>query len=247
MCEQREQLLDYLYDEATPASRRDVERHLETCDECRDEIKAFRNVREDLLAWGVPNPPSVWTAFTAAPVVPWHRQVPAWALAAAAGLMIAIGGASGFMAQRMADGGGAAPAVSSNAANVLPVTVPPPGLDAAAIMTLIKDELAKSALHRPPAAGPDLTGQVVTVNNTAARPFQLDARTEERLLGRVVELVNTRDEQQRVAIRDYLVRLAQEDDLMRRDEARRTTLLQAQVEQLQAQVSQLVLAQSKGQ
>src|SRR5688572_32278516 len=118
MCEQRDQLLDYLYDEASPTSRREVERHLEGCGECRDELRAFRNVREDLLAWGVPNPPSVWTAFAPAPVVPWHKQVPVWALAAAASLMFVLGSAGGFVAQSVVDGSSPVESGSVNAAVV---------------------------------------------------------------------------------------------------------------------------------
>ena len=239
MCEQREQLLDYLYDEATPAGRRQVERHLDACDECRDELRAFRNVREDMLAWGVPNPPSVWSAFTPAPVVPWHKQVPAWALAAAASLMLVVGSAGGFIAHNVVDGSSADAGVVSGAGVLPPAVVQSAGLDAAAIMTLIKEELAK--------ADRNLTGRASLVNNSAARPSQLDPVTEERLMSRVTELVNERDEQRRLILVDYLTKVKNEDDRLHREEQRRLSMLTAQVDVLQAQVGQLVLAQSKGQ
>jgi anti-sigma factor RsiW len=235
MCEQREQLLEFLYDEGAPTSRREVERHLEACDECRDEIRAFRHVREDLLAWGVPNPPSVWTAFAPAPSVPWHKQVPAWALAAAASVMLVVGSAGGYFAHSVLDGSTQPPSGVVNSGAVTQASA----IGAEDIVELIKRELATMQ--------PDLTARPALVNNTPARPFQLDPKVEERLLGRVAELVNSRDEQQRLAIGDYLMKVQQEDLRYKRDEAQRTTRLVAQVEQLQAQVSQLVLAQAKGQ
>ncbi len=239
MCEQREQVLEYLYDEASPTGRREVERHLEGCDECRNELRAFRTVREDLLAWGVPNPPSVWTAFAPAPVVPWHRQVPAWAMAAAASLMFVVGSAGGFVAHSVVDGRGPADSGSVSAPVVPADITQAPVIDSKAILALIREELANG--------GQDPTGRMTPVNNTSARPFQLDARTEERLMGRVSELVNESQQRQLIRVSDYLFKVAQEDELRRRDDGRRFTQLGAQVEQLQAVVSQLVLAQAKGQ
>jgi anti-sigma factor RsiW len=238
MCEQREQILDYLYDEASPEGRREVERHLEGCDECRDEIRAFRNVREDLLAWGVPNPPSVWKPFAPASIVPWHKQVPAWAMAAAASLMFLIGTAGGFVAHSVVDG--KAPVSEATGAVVAPAAIPQvAGIDSKAILSIIREELAK--------VGREETGRVIPVSNTAARPFQLDSATEERLMGRVTELVNASHQRQQLDTFNYLWTVAQEEDVRRKDTGKRFTQLGAQIEQLQAAVAQLVQAQAKGQ
>jgi anti-sigma factor RsiW len=99
MCEKREHVLDYLYDECDPAARRGVEAHLAECGSCRDELQGWRSVRTDLLAWGVPEQPSVWTPFAPPRVLPWYKQVPVWAMAAAATLVFAIGAAGGFVAR----------------------------------------------------------------------------------------------------------------------------------------------------
>jgi hypothetical protein len=99
MCDKREHVLDYLYDECGPAERPRVEAHLAECESCRDELRGWRSVRTDLLAWGVPEQPSVWTPFAPPRVAPWYRQVPAWAMAAAAALVFAIGGAGGVVAR----------------------------------------------------------------------------------------------------------------------------------------------------
>lgn len=98
MCDEREPLLTYLYDESDPAERQRVEAHLATCETCRDELAGLRQVREDLLAWDVPDHGSVWKPFTPArPSWSW-RDVPAWTLAAAAAIMFAIGAASSVAA-----------------------------------------------------------------------------------------------------------------------------------------------------
>ena len=239
MCEQREQLLEYLYDEASPTSRRRIEGHLEACDECRDELRAFRNVREDLLAWGVPNPPSVWTAFAPAPVVPWHRQVPAWALAAAASLMFVVGSAGGFVAHSVVDGSNAGASGSVSAPLVPAEMTQAAGLDSKAVVALIREELAN--------AGREGTGRAIPVNDTSARSFQLDPRAEAQLLVRVSELVNASQERQLGQLSTYLFKRAQEDDVRRRDDDLTHGRLRAQVDQLEAQLKQLAQAQTKGQ
>jgi hypothetical protein len=235
MCEQREQLLDYLYDETPPAGRRDIERHLEGCVECRDELRAFRNVREDLLAWGVPNPPSVWKAFAPVPVVPWHRQVPAWALAAAASLMFVLGGAGGFVANRVAQG-----QVAANPAALVPAALSQaPLLDSKGIMALIREELAN--------ANRDLTPRVTTVNNSAAQGPLLDAKAEARLMARVEEMLNATHMRQVTQLSTYLMRYAEEEvqmhDKADAETGKRFTQLGAEIDQLKALVAQL---QTKG-
>jgi anti-sigma factor RsiW len=157
MCDQRERLMDYLYEEAAPADRRVVEAHLESCGDCREEIRAFRRVREDLLAWEVPVAESVWTPFAPQPVMPWHRQIPAWAMAAAAGLMILFGSAGGFAAATLFSD---APAASTaqvlvappeqvarvEPAAVLPAPMPmPTGLTDDEIVRLVRRETARLA------------------------------------------------------------------------------------------------------
>ena len=240
MCEQREQLLDYLYEEASPANRRDIERHLEGCDECRAELRAFRNVREDLLAWGVPNPPSVWTAFAPAAVVPWYKQVPTWALAAAASLMFILGTAGGFLAHNVVDARSQTTVEGNYGTHVPPQVAQGASLDSKAIVALIRDELARG--------NADLTGRVIPVNNTPASGFQLDAKAEERLMTRVEAIVNAGHMRQATALSDYLMVVAQESERERRENAQTHTRLSLQVDQLETQLKALAAAQTtKGQ
>jgi hypothetical protein len=97
MCNQREKLIGYLYDECESGERVAVQEHLAACAECRAEIASLRSVREDLAAWEVPEHESVWKPFAPAPAPQWWQQVPRWAFAAAASILIlsgAVGGAA---------------------------------------------------------------------------------------------------------------------------------------------------------
>jgi len=91
MCDERERLIGYVYDECEGDDRAEIDRHLETCAVCRDEIAGLRATRQDLLAWEVPDHGSVWRPFAPARETPWYREVPAWAMAAAASVMFLIG------------------------------------------------------------------------------------------------------------------------------------------------------------
>ncbi len=100
MCDERERLIGFVYDECDAGERRAIEEHVDACPTCRTEIAALRDVREDLLAWRVPLHEPIWRPLpvAAAPSVPWWRQVPAWALAAAASVMFFSGVAGGAIA-----------------------------------------------------------------------------------------------------------------------------------------------------
>lgn len=237
MCEQRELVVEYLYDEASPALRREVERHLESCEPCRDDIRAFRSVREDLLAWDVPNQPSVWTPFAPVPVVPWHRQVPAWAMAAAASLMLILGAAGGGVAAYALGGAvGAGDAASVSAAAMTPAPQAA-ALDAQAVealQALVRRELASSGLK---AGAPATT--------TPAPAFRVDPATEQRLLARATQLVGVSEERQLALVRGFLFEVAREAERQRKDDGQALSALRAQVDQLQAVLNQLVLQQTK--
>ncbi|MBS1790846.1 MAG: zf-HC2 domain-containing protein [Acidobacteria bacterium] len=52
-CNRKEDLVAYLYGEATAAEKRSFEQHLSECSECGEELKAFGRVRDDLSGWQV--------------------------------------------------------------------------------------------------------------------------------------------------------------------------------------------------
>jgi anti-sigma factor RsiW len=92
MCE-KERIVSYIYDELTRTERAEVEAHLTTCAACRDDVAALRRVRSDLVSWTPPQPEfgfhivrdrkPTWRAW-------W---TPAFGLAAAAMLVLAIASA----------------------------------------------------------------------------------------------------------------------------------------------------------
>jgi hypothetical protein len=203
MCDKRERLMDYLYDEAAPADRREVEEHLESCRDCKDEMRAFRRVREDLLAWDVPAYESVWTPFAPVPVAPWYAQVPAWAMTAAAGLMLLLGMAGGFAAQALRANEppqqSAPVAVLTPAPTLMPVTLT--GLDEAQVRGLIQREVAQSGVMR-------------VANNTSGlspeERRQLLSATEslvyerhKEMLGRVSQFVSSIQTERAIDLREY--------------------------------------------
>lgn len=58
-CGYKEQLVTYLYGEASAAERAEFENHLRQCGECRDELQAFGVMRQELRAWEVPFRPPI--------------------------------------------------------------------------------------------------------------------------------------------------------------------------------------------
>ena len=232
MCEQHERLLDYLYDEVSATSRTEVEQHLAGCDDCREDIRAFRRVREDLLAWEVPRQTSVWTPFAPAPVVPWFRQVPAWAMAAAAGLMFVMGGAGASTALALGSTGGTeAVTVAATPAAV----DQEPGLDAESVTALVRQQLSSVQA--------ELAEMMTPAAATVPATFKLDAATEKRLLAQASEIVGQSEERQMAFVTDFLYEVAREADLQRKADGQAMGALQARVDQLNTIVSQLLVLQ----
>ncbi len=52
-CGRKDDLMAYLYDEASSTERTSFERHLDDCNSCRNELTAFGRVRDELGAWQV--------------------------------------------------------------------------------------------------------------------------------------------------------------------------------------------------
>ena len=50
----RDDMMDLLYGEASPAVTRRMEEHEAACSRCREEVASFRRLRRDLAAWRVP-------------------------------------------------------------------------------------------------------------------------------------------------------------------------------------------------
>jgi hypothetical protein len=96
MCDQ-ELLLSYLYDELPSSDRQVFDRHLATCADCRAEVDGLRGTRAHLTSWTPPEPDlGFHVVRSATPAVSprrWWHASPAWGLAAAALLTVAVSAA----------------------------------------------------------------------------------------------------------------------------------------------------------
>ncbi len=150
MCDDRERLIGYVYDECDEAERRAIESHLEECRECRAEIGGFRRVRQDLLAWDVPDHDSVWRPFAPARPVAWWQATPAWAMAAAALAVFAVGAGGGVVTHALVPHDQASPVA------VTPATPAAPQLTSADLAAfearmvgLVRSEIASRTSAEP--------------------------------------------------------------------------------------------------
>lgn len=96
MCDSNELLIAYLYDELDSPGRRSFEAHLTSCADCRGELAGLRSTRGHLASWAPPEPDfgfRIVRSPAAPPPAPRVRLTPAWGLAAAAVLVLAVGAA----------------------------------------------------------------------------------------------------------------------------------------------------------
>ena len=140
MCEERERLIGYVYDECDATERRVVEQHLETCPTCRSEIRGLRGVRQDLLAWEVPEHEPIWRPLAPFRVESAWKTMPVWAMAAAAALLLMVGGAGGAATYALFPRS-AAPVENARAA--AGDAVRPVNTDQAALIATLEQRLSK--------------------------------------------------------------------------------------------------------
>ena len=189
MCDERERLIGYVYDECDPAERQEIARHLEECGTCRTEIGDLRGVRQDLLAWEVEGGPAVWRPFVAPVVRPWFKQVPAWAMAAAATLMFLIGAAGGFVTQSLMRGAPAEAAATVTAAPPRPASVALSEVEQRIVDRLRAELVAQMAAARP--APPAAVAANVNNDQLMQRVNAVVGETEQRMLQHLLDSNNS--------------------------------------------------------
>jgi len=99
-CVEKDALIDYLYGEADANARARMDAHLRRCGQCADEIRELKDVRDTLEAWVQPEAELGFRVVSdvssaLAPVSFWglFQRRPAWGLAAAAVLVLAVAAA----------------------------------------------------------------------------------------------------------------------------------------------------------
>lgn len=96
MCDSKELLVGYLYDELDASGRRAFDLHLTGCGECQHELAGLRSTRVQLTSWTPPEPDLGFRIVRSPPAAPAPRAFrlsPAWGLAAAAVLVMAVAAA----------------------------------------------------------------------------------------------------------------------------------------------------------
>jgi uncharacterized membrane protein len=93
-CDDKDQLVAYLYDELEAGARAGVHEHVRRCEACSSELAGLGGVRRELAGWMPPDVALgfavVSTAATPPPRSLW-REVPVWAQLAAAVLVMGVG------------------------------------------------------------------------------------------------------------------------------------------------------------
>ena len=92
MCD-KERIVAYVYEELDRAERAEVEAHLKTCAECREEVAGLRSVRVDLASWAPPQPEFGFHIVRDRKPTWREWWTPAFGLAAAAVLLLAVAAA----------------------------------------------------------------------------------------------------------------------------------------------------------
>jgi anti-sigma factor RsiW len=97
LCDDKDSLTAYLYDEIDPIVRRRVEEHLRICAACTAEVTALSSVRVELASWSAPET-ELDFQFVRKPAevlrpAAWWSGVPLWAQAAAAIFVLAVSAA----------------------------------------------------------------------------------------------------------------------------------------------------------
>ena len=190
MCDERERLIAYVYGEAAAIERQQIETHLGDCHVCRAEVSGLRSVRDDLLAWEVPNHEPIWRPSAPASPAPARATWSGWALATAASALFAAGLAGGMAARGWTTDTSLTVVAGSEATNPQPqmvstVTSEDLARMEAAILERLRGELTEqlrvSALAAPPSsAGLARAGTSSRPDDTGARLAAIERRLDDQ-------------------------------------------------------------------
>lgn len=211
MCDNQELIVAYIYDDLTDSEKRSFDAHLSACAACRDDVAALRATRGHLSLWSPPEPDFAFRLIRE-PVpgkvvsLRSRRWMPAFGLAAAAVLVLAVASAIANLEVRYdADGlvirtGRGASTQRAAAGQPAPDSaMQPAGADFGALERRLRQlELALAA--QPSAVG---------AQNASAR------MTDSEILRRVREMLTEAEQRQQTTVAQRLLQVVQDFDRQR--------------------------------
>lgn len=212
MCENKELLVGYLYDDVTNEERRAFEAHMASCADCFDEVAALRSTRSHLENWSPPNAELGFrivrqTAEPPAKVVPFRsRWAPAVGLAAAAVLVLAAASALANLEVRYDNGGFVVRTGWARSETPAPVVAQAPARSAVPVAAKTRSdfELLEQRLR-------------VLEEAIAAQPATSVARmSDAEMLRQVRALVREAEARQQGVVAERLLQVMQDLDRQRR-------------------------------
>jgi hypothetical protein len=203
-CHDKDSLIAYLYDEVEPPLRGQIDEHLRSCRECTDELDSLSAVRAGLSGWAPPEPALGITIPRREDVTrrsSWWSDTPAWAQAAAAVLVLAVGlGVANVQVRSGADG------------FVVTTGWLTPSR-AAAVATPASDEHWRAALV---ALESQLRGEIQANRSPAAEPASVVSRPSDATLKQVQAMLEASEQRQRQELALRLTQLTRDLDVQRR-------------------------------
>jgi hypothetical protein len=218
MCESKELIVGYIYDELSIDERLEFDGHLAVCAECRLEIDELRATRAHLGLWSPPVPNLDFRVIRggAAPVaaVPQRsRLVPAFAFAAAAVIVLAVAAAIANVEVRYAtDGltvrtGWARTAASTEA----PITGAPAATAPQVVATSTAPEFAE--LQRRLG---DIESRLSAAASEGFQPVSDVRMSDAEMLRRVRQIVGEAESRQQTAVAEHLLGIVRDFERQRR-------------------------------
>ena len=254
MCNRGDLLVGYIYDEISDRDRREVEAHLATCGDCRDEVEGLRSTRGHLALWAPPQPELgfriVSGSAAPAPVqaLPRRRFAPAFAFAAAAVIVLAVAAAIANVEVRYGTDGMTLRTGWARSAESPTVTAPQGEAARLAQSSTTTDVAALEARLTEIERVFAQAGSRPGVQNASATGM-----SDAELLQRVRQMLRDAEQRQETAVAQQLLQVVRDLDRQRRSDwaliqqglGQYQGVTNAEIANTRDQINQLIRANSK--
>jgi anti-sigma factor RsiW len=229
VCDNKDALIAYLYDECDEGQRAAMDAHLATCRACAEEVDGLRATRSALAAWAPPERTLGFQVVQNTLAVRgrrrWTATVPFWAQAAAAMLILSVGAAIANLQVRVGNDG-----LSVSTGWSRPAGQPPAGDSGARANAQTASPAAADAGSEPwraelVALGRQLRQEVLDrqarpAPGASATPVRLTAADESRLMSRFEALINASEERQKQDLARRVLEVSNDVEMKRRADLR---------------------------